>query len=128
MRLLIDTRAFLWWVGDSRELSRRARAAIGGSRNECLVSIASGWEIAIKGSLGKLRIEGSLDRFLPEQIAANGFRPLPIDLKHAARVAALPFHHREPFDRLLAAQALEEDLALVTADPVFAKYGIRRVW
>ncbi len=128
MRLLIDTHAFLWWVGDSRELSRRARAAIGGSRNECLVSIASGWEIAIKVSLGELRIEGSLDRFLPEQIAANGFRPLPIDLKHAARVAALPFHHREPFDRLLAAQALEEDLALVTADPVFAKYGIRRVW
>jgi PIN domain nuclease of toxin-antitoxin system len=128
VRLLIDTHAFLWWVGDSRELSRRARAAIGGSRNECLVSIASGWEIAIKVSLGELRIEGSLDRFLPEQIAANGFRPLPIDLKHAARVAALPFHHREPFDRLLAAQALEEDLALVTADPVFAKYGIRRVW
>ncbi len=128
MRLLIDTRAFLWWVGDSRELSRRARAAIGNGRNECLVSIASGWEIAIKVSLGELRIEGSLDRFLPEQIAANGFRPLPIDLKHAARVAALPFHHREPFDRLLAAQALEEDLALVTADPVFAKYGIRRVW
>jgi PIN domain nuclease of toxin-antitoxin system len=128
VRLLIDTRAFLWWVGDSRELSRRARAAIGNGRNECLVSIASGWEIAIKVSLGELRIEGSLDRFLPEQIAANGFRPLPIDLKHAARVAALPFHHREPFDRLLAAQALEEDLALVTADPVFAKYGIRRVW
>jgi PIN domain nuclease of toxin-antitoxin system len=128
VRLLIDTRAFLWWVGDSRELSRRARAAIGNGRNECLVSIASGWEIAIKVSLGELRIEGSLDRFLPEQIAANGFRPLPIDLKHAARVAALPFHHRDPFDRLLAAQALEEDLALVTADPVFAKYGIRRVW
>jgi PIN domain nuclease of toxin-antitoxin system len=127
VRLLLDTHAFLWWVADSRELSRKARAAIGSGRNQCLVSIASGWEIAIKVSLGKLRIEGALDRFLPEQIAANGFQPLPIDLKHAARVATLPFHHRDPFDRLLVAQALEEDLAIVTADPVFTKYGVRRI-
>jgi PIN domain nuclease of toxin-antitoxin system len=92
------------------------------------VSIATAWEIAIKVSLGSLRIEGALDRFLPEQIAANGFQPLPIGLRHAARVATLPFHHRDPFDRLLVAQALEEKLAVVTADPVFVKYGVRRVW
>jgi PIN domain nuclease of toxin-antitoxin system len=128
VKLLLDTHAFLWWAGASRGLSRRARSAIGSGRNECFVSIASGWEIAIKVSLGGLRIEGALERFLPEQMAANGFQPLPIELKHAARVATLPFHHRDPFDRLLVAQALEEDLAIVTADAVFAKYGARRVW
>ena len=128
MKLLLDTHAFLRWVAASGELSRKAKSAIGSARNECFVSVASGWEIAIKVSLGKLRIEGALDRFLPEQLAANGFRPLAIDLKHAARVATLPFHHRDPFDRLLVAQALEEDLAVVTADPVFAKYGVNRIW
>jgi len=128
VKLLLDTHAFLWWVGDTRGLSRKARSAIGSGRNECFVSVASGWEIAVKVSLGNLRIESSLDRFLPEQLAANGFQPLAIDLKHTARVAVLPFHHRDPLDRLLAAQALEEELAMVTADPVFAKYGVRRVW
>lgn len=128
MNLLLDTHAFLWWVAASGELSRRAKSAIGSARNECFVSVASGWEIAIKVSLGKLRIDGALDRFLPEQLAANGFRALAIDLKHAARVATLPFHHRDPFDRLLVAQALEEDLAIVSADPVIAKYGVNRVW
>jgi PIN domain nuclease of toxin-antitoxin system len=128
VKLLLDTHAFLWWVGASRELSRKARSAIGNGRNECLVSLATAWEMAIKVSLGSLRVEGALDRFLPEQIAANGFQPLPIDLKHAARVATLPFHHRDPFARLLVAQALEEELAVVTADPVFAKYGVKQVW
>jgi PIN domain nuclease of toxin-antitoxin system len=128
VRLLLDTHAFLSWVAASGGLSKRAQTAIASARNDCYVSIASGWEIAIKVSLGKLRIEGALDRFLPEQIAANGFRPLAIDLKHAARVATLPFHHRDPFDRLLIAQALEEDLVVVTADSAFARYGLKRVW
>jgi PIN domain nuclease of toxin-antitoxin system len=128
LKLLLDTHAFLWWVGDSRELSRRARSAIGSGRHACWVSIASGWEIAIKVSLGTLRIDGALGRFLPEQMAANGFQPLPIDFRHAARVATLPFHHRDPLDRMLVAQALEDDLAVVTADPVFARYGVKRVW
>ena len=87
MRLLLDTHAFLWWVGDSPRLSRRAKNSIANARNQCLVSVASGWEIAIKVSLGKLRIDAALERFLPEQLAANGFEPLAIDLKHTARVA-----------------------------------------
>jgi PIN domain nuclease of toxin-antitoxin system len=128
VKLLLDTHAFLWWVGAARDLSRRARSAIGSGRNECFVSIASGWEIAIKVSLGTLKVDGALDRFLPEQLATNGFKPLPVDLKHCARVATLPFHHRDPFDRLLVAQALEDDLAIVTVDPVFAKYGVKRIW
>jgi PIN domain nuclease of toxin-antitoxin system len=90
--------------------------------------VASGWEIAIKVSLGKLRVDGALDRFLPEQLAANGFRPLAIELRHTARVSLLPFHHRDPFDRLLVAQALLEGLALVSADPVFSRYGVKRIW
>lgn len=128
MRLLLDTHAFLWWVGGHRGLSRRAKAAIGSGRSPCFLSVASGWEIAVQVSLGSLSVGGSVERFLSEQVAANGFQPLPIDLKHAARVATLPFLHRDPFDRLLVAQALEEDLAVVTADAVFAEYGVKRVW
>ncbi len=128
MRLLLDTQVFLWWVGGERKLSRRAKAAIGSPRAECFLSVASGWEMAIKLSLGKLRIDGAFERFLPEQIAANGFLALPVELKHVARVARLPFLHRDPFDRLLVAQALEEELAVATADSVFSDYGVKRVW
>jgi PIN domain nuclease of toxin-antitoxin system len=128
VRLLLDTHTFLRWVAASGGLSRKAQSAVGSARNECFVSVASAWEIAIKVSLGKLRIDGALDRFVPEQLAANGFRALAIDLKHAARAATLPFHHRDPFDRLLVAQALDEELAMVTAHPAVAKYGVNRVW
>jgi PIN domain nuclease of toxin-antitoxin system len=128
VRLLLDTHAFLWWVDGGGKLSRKARSSIGSGRNECYVSVASAWEMAIKVSLGTLRIQGALERFLPEQLAANGFQALGIALEHAARVATLPFHHRDPFDRLLIAQALEKELRIVTADPVFAKYGVTRVW
>jgi len=128
MRLLLDTHAILWWADDARVLSKRARAAIGDAQNECLVSLASCWEIAIKLSLEKLRIDGPIERFLPELFAANAFRQLAIDFRHVARVARLPFHHRDPFDRLLVAQASEEGLAIVSADPVFRKYGLKRIW
>lgn len=128
MRLLLDTHVFLWWIGDDPALSRRARAAIADPGNECLLSTASAWEMAIKVSLDKLDLDGNLERFLPEQMAANGFGMLPIDLRHVSRVARLPFHHRDPFDRLIVAQALVEDLSVVTADRVFAKYGVRRTW
>jgi PIN domain nuclease of toxin-antitoxin system len=128
MQLLLDTHAFLWWVDDAGELSRRARSVIADPRNECLLSLVSCWEMAIKASLGKLRLATRIDRFVPEQLAANGFRQLGIDLRHVARVARLAFHHRDPFDRLLAAQALEDGLAVVSADSVFRKYGIRRIW
>lgn len=84
--------------------------------------------MAIKVSLGTLTLKTSIERFFAEQMAMNGFLPLAITLGHVARVAALPFHHRDPFDRLLAAQALDEELAIVSADAVFEEYGIRRVW
>jgi PIN domain nuclease of toxin-antitoxin system len=128
MRLLLDTHAFLWWIGDAPSLSSRARAAIGSPRNECLLSLASCWEMAIKVRLGKLRLPGVMARFIPEQLAANAFRQLTIDFRHVSKVATLPFHHRDPFDRLLAAQAIEEECAIVSADPVFRKYGVKRAW
>jgi len=128
VRLLLDTHAFLWWVADDEALTVRARAAIADPANECLVSAASAWEIAIKASIGKLTLARDARRFLPEELAANGFEPLPVTVTHSARVAGLPFHHRDPFDRLLAAQALEERVAIVSADAVFGKYGVKRVW
>ena len=128
MRLLLDTHTFLWWVADAPELSAKARTAIAQPRNECLVSLVSCWELAIKTSLGKLEISGSLERFIPDQLAANRFRELWIEVRHVARAARLPFHQRDPFDRLLAAQALEEELTMVSADPVFRRYGVKRIW
>ncbi|HEX8012420.1 MAG TPA: type II toxin-antitoxin system VapC family toxin [Casimicrobiaceae bacterium] len=128
MRVLLDTHAFLWWVEDAPALSKRARAAIANPTNECLLSLASCWEMAIKLSLGKLRLRGTIERFIPEQLSANALGQLPIDFRHVARVATLPFHHRDPFDRLLAAQALEERCAIVSANPMFRRYGVKRVW
>jgi PIN domain nuclease of toxin-antitoxin system len=126
MTVLLDTQAFLWWVTDDRRLSKRARTAI--AATPCLVSLASCWEMAIKGSLGKLTLPRPVDRFVQEQIEINGFTLLPISLEAAAGVGSLPFHHRDPFDRLLAAQALRDRLAIVSSDAVFGKYGVRRIW
>ena len=128
MALLLDTHAFLWWVDDSPRLSKRARAAIGRSDATCYLSLASCWEMAIKISLGRLQLAQRLDRFVAEHMAANGLHPLGVQLPHAARVVDLPFHHRDPFDRLLAAQAIEEGLSIVSADPVFTRYGVKRIW
>jgi PIN domain nuclease of toxin-antitoxin system len=126
--VLLDTHAFLWWLEDSPRLSKRARTAIGAPDDACFVSLASCWEMGIKIGLGRLKLGQPLDRFVAEQMAANAFQPLAVTLAHVARVAALPFHHRDPFDRLLAAQALEEELAVVSADPIFRRYGVKRVW
>jgi PIN domain nuclease of toxin-antitoxin system len=84
--------------------------------------------MAIKLSLGKLEISTPLERFIPEQLAANAFFPLEIGFRHVARVARMAFHHRDPFDRLLAAQALEEKVAIVSVDTTFRKYGVKRIW
>ena len=127
MRVLLDTHAFLWFVADDDRLPPRARTAIAGAE-EAFLSMASCWEMAIKISLGKLTLTAPLERFLPEQLAINQFQVLPIDLDDAMRVAALPWHHRDPFDRLLAAQALQDRLPIVSADPAFQKYGVKRVW
>ena len=128
MRVLLDTHAYLWWVEDAPTLSGSAKTALANPANECLLSLVSCWEMAIKVSLGKLRLPSTIERFIPQQLADNAFRQLAIDFRHVARVATLPFHHRDPFDRLLAAQALEEDCAIVSGDPIFRKYGVKRIW
>lgn len=128
MRVLLDTHTFLWWIQGADDLSAAARRTIADSKNECWLSIASAWEMAIKIAQGKLKLPADLDRFLPEQLARNGFQALPITLKHVSRVASLPFHHRDPFDRLLIAQSLEDGLSVVSVDKVFSKYKVRRIW
>lgn len=128
MRLLLDTHVFLWWVGASPELSPAARRAIARPGNECFLSIASCWEMAIKASLGKLRLSETVERFVPEQLALNDFRLLPLEFHHVARTETLPFHHRDPFDRLLVAQAMAEKMVLVTADSMAAAYDVKCLW
>jgi len=127
-RLLLDTHAFLWWIADDARLSKRARAAIANRTTECFVSLASCWEMAIKVSLDTLTVAAPVEQFVPRQLSANGFGLLRIEFARVAHVERLAFHHRDPFDRLLVAQALIEDLAIVSADPVFRRYGVKRVW
>jgi PIN domain nuclease of toxin-antitoxin system len=123
-RLLVDTHALLWWLIDDPALSPTAREALADPANEPLVSAASMWEIAIKRSLGKLT--GPDD--LPDRIADEGFAWLPVSAAHAWQVRDLPPHHRDPFDRLLVAQALAERVPIVTADTRFDDYGVDVRW
>lgn len=125
MKLLLDTHAFLWFVAGDKRLSRRARRAI--EAEEPCLSVASVWEMAIKVSLGRLVLPASVEEYMAEK-RAEGFSMLSIDWPHAAAVEKLPFLHRDPFDRLLAAQALTERLPLVSSDPVFREYGVKVVW
>lgn len=121
MRLLLDTHVVLWWLADDRKLSKDARTMIADVNHEVLVSAASVWEVSIKSALRRIEIE--LDD-LEEAIVKSGFEPLPITVQHAVRVGRLPDVHRDPFDRMLVAQAGIEELRLVTHDRVFERYGL----
>jgi len=126
--VLLDTHAFLWFVLDDPKLSARAREAIADPDSRVLLSPASYWEIAIKISLGKYALPGSYADFMCDQLHENDFEILPIRPEHTAKLTDLPFHHRDPFDRLLIAQAMAEDLSLVSAHVAFDAYSIRRLW
>lgn len=128
MRLLLDTHALLWWALDHPNLSAPAREAIGDPNNEVRVSAATAWELAIKIGIGRLRLPIDLDVLLAEELRANGFVSLPVTTAHAVRVLALPQHHRDPFDRMLIAQALAEGLTLVSADEVVHAYAVPVLW
>ena len=128
MNILLDTHAFLWFVSDSPRLSDTARTLIEAEDSQPFLSIASLWEMAIKISLGKLRLEPPFETFIPQQLTVNGIGILNLSMEHTAAIATLPFHHRDPFDRLIAVQAKFEQMPLVSADPVFDAYGIERVW
>jgi PIN domain nuclease of toxin-antitoxin system len=126
--LLLDTHTMLWFFWDDSRLSRCAKTLIEDADNRKLVSIASCWEIAIKAGLGKLVLGEPAHPFLSREIARNNFELLPISLDHATMVEGLASHHRDPFDRLLVAQAVSEGLELVSADAVFDQYGVSRRW
>ena len=120
-RLLLDTHVLLWALEDSQALSVDARRSIADTRNEVFVSAVSIWEMAIKRSLGKLRAPDNL----ADTVEEAGFAALPITLAHAEQAGMLPPHHRDPFDRMLVAQALAEGLVIVTGDALIPKYGVR---
>lgn len=128
MRVLLDTHAFLWFVLNHSKLSASARTQISDSANDVLISPATFWEIAIKVSLKKLDLHLLYEEFMKEGIDGNQFKILPIALRHTTAVATMPFHHRDPFDRLIAAQALVEQIAVVSIDPGLDPYGIKRLW
>ena len=128
MRVLLDTHTFLWWLDGDRRLSRRARNLIADDDHTVLVSAASAWEIATKVRLGKLPGAIEVAAELPAILRQQNFEPLPITVVHALRAGNLPGPHRDPFDRMLIAQAQDEDLALVSNERVFDAYGVRRVW
>lgn len=110
------------------QLSQKARQIIGNGENTLFLSAASGWEIAIKTRLGKLKLPADIASFILEQLSVNAVTPLPIQMKHALRVSSLPDFHRDPFDRMIVAQAQVEDLPVLTADPQFAAYNVQIIW
>jgi len=128
MKLLLDTHALLWWFTDSPQLSPAAREAIRDKGNEIFVSAASAWEIATKQRIGKLDdLPDPAGRF-GELVAADGFTHLPVEYLHSLRAGGYTFAHRDPFDRMLAAQSEIECLPLVTCDPAFALFGTEIFW
>ena len=128
MKLLLDTHTFLWFTLGDPQLSATALTLINDRGNDKLVSPASYWEIAIKVSIRKLILHQSYDDFMDRGIVRNGFEILPIEPRHTAALVTLPFHHKDPFDRLLIGQALVEGLPLVSGDAQLDKYQITRLW
>ncbi|HUZ04664.1 MAG TPA: type II toxin-antitoxin system VapC family toxin [Acidobacteriaceae bacterium] len=128
MRLLLDTHALLWWVLDAKELSRKARRAIHDFNNEVFVSAATSWEIATKFRMGRLPEAESFVYSFRENLQKLGFSELYISVEHAQRAGLLPGEHKDPFDRMLLAQAQAEGLVLVSNEKVFDSYPISRLW
>ena len=123
-RYLVDTHIWIWWNGAPDRLSDQAKSAIAEARNDIVFSVASGWEIAIKHGLGRLKLPEAPEHYVPKRVAANRMRVLPITLAHSLGVGCLPDHHRDPFDRILIAQARQEGLTLITADDAFLDYDV----
>ncbi len=128
MKLLLDTHAFLWMSLDSPQLSQRGRELIADTDNELALSPASYWEIAIKIRLCNYELDEPLDEFVNREIERNALTVVPIAPEHAAVLTRLPFHHRDPFDRMLIAQALVEQVSVLSKDVVFDHYGVPRFW
>ena len=128
MRLLLDSHALLWFCEGNAALSATARTAIEDLGNDKFVSHATAWEVAIKASLGKLKLAVRYNELFPGALVTNGFLALSLDFRHFDELRSLPFHHRDPFDRLLIAQARVEGLTLVSCDSNFQPYGVPLLW
>jgi len=128
MRVLLDTHAVIWWVDQDSLLSITSHAAIADPENELLVSAATVWEIAIKLGMEKLSLSMPYRQWMNQALAGLQASLLPITVAYAERQLELPSHHRDPFDRLLIAQALVEEVAVVSADATFEQYGVTRIW
>ena len=128
MRMLLDTHALIWWLEGSGRLSVQAQRAIADEENDVLISAASAWEIATKYRLGKMPSAEALARDVPGAIASQGFAELPITMADAVRAGSLPGPHRDPFDRMLIAQAQTRDLVFISNEMIFDQYGVHRLW
>ncbi len=129
MRLLIDTHVFLWWsMEHGARLSTRARDLLANGSNDVALSMVSAWEIAIKVGGKRMDLPDAVERYLPDRIRHHGFEVMPIELAHVFRAGSLPLIHRDPFDRMLVAQAQIEGLPILTADPAIAQYDVETIW
>lgn len=128
MKLLLDTHTFLWFIGGSEQLSPHARTLIEDDGNACYLSVASLWEMAIKVSIGKLTVPLPFTRLVRRHVAGNNIDVLPIEPEHLDEQREMPFHHRDPFDRLIIAQAITEEMPVVGRDHAFEAYPIRLLW
>jgi len=128
MKALLDTHAFLWWITDDPQLSSKVRKIISDTENTLYLSSASGWEMAIKAKLGKLKLPDNISNFLFEQMTANAILELPVRMNHALHVYSLPDLHRDPFDRLLISQSQLEMLPVITMDRLFPMYNVDIIW
>jgi PIN domain nuclease of toxin-antitoxin system len=128
VKLLLDTHAFLWFVTSDPQLSETALDLIAEPTNEILISPASYWEIAIKVSLGKYPLSVPFEKFFQEGIDGSDMAILPIEVRHAAVLASLPMHHKDPFDRMVVSQGIAEQIPIVSADAALDAYGVQRLW
>ncbi len=128
MKILLDTHTFLWWVAEDAQLSLKAKEIIANPDNEIYFSVVSAWEIIIKVGTGKLSLSESPETYIPSRIASNQFGILPVQMPHILKINSLPNFHKDPFDRLLIAQSLVEDLSLMTIDNAIAQYPVKTIW
>jgi len=128
MKYLLDTHAFLWFVLDDKRISTNAKLIIKDSKNEIFFSAASAWEMAIKIKLNRLKIKGNLESFIVEQLSANNILPLSITISHSLYTERLPQFHKDPFDRIIIAQSIVENLQLISTDKDIRKYNVKLVW
>lgn len=128
MKLLLDTHAFIWWFNEPERLSSEVLTVLADQNNDLILSVASVWEMQIKIQAGRMNLTVPLRELVESQEQANGVQVLPVEFGHVLALDALPAHHREPFDRLLIAQANVEDAFLVSSDPVLSKYSVKILW